>query len=71
MADSTWRTLPDPHLPNYQWRCCNLVLEFQYIGKEYGIGDWLRPRGDIGRSLSATTPERKALWLNLFLYPCA
>lgn len=73
--DADWRTLPDPHSPDFRWRCKNLVLEFQ-LWTETNKGPWrtmAQSREALGPLLQdfflPTTPERRAVWRELFINP--
>jgi hypothetical protein len=54
----------------YWWRCRNLMREFQYRGSMVYSSPWVTLAGEHGITLSHVTPERAAVWLDLFLYPC-
>jgi hypothetical protein len=74
MSEPEWREVVDPHSDNFRWRYRALVLELSAPG----YFDWLAARphtsstthymvaGDYWLHYS---PEREALWKDLFLNP--
>jgi hypothetical protein len=65
--DTDWRVLPDPH-DTFEWRCRNLVLEFRLVHSNGTYGPWYPIR--LATVINKPTPARKALWSDLFVYPC-
>lgn len=66
-----WRVEPDPHFPAWKWRCAALVLQWRY--GVIGVLEAWRPidptRATDPNYIGYPTPERQALWLDLFLHP--
>lgn len=84
MTEQVWRELRDPHVPNYPgfstywyavWRCRALTLEFQWRQCDNDApweGRWFTrttPGHENPEELWQSTPEREAIWLDLFLRP--
>ena len=73
-----WRVEPDPHDDNaefggYYWRCRALTLEFNFwLGGRWLIDwqpAWLRPASSATVNVQERTPEREALWADLYYRP--
>lgn len=65
---TAWREVEDPHWAGYYWR----MRAFQLEWRAFLLG--FRARNpvlaDTGRqTIHGDTPERRALWADLFLHP--
>lgn len=73
-TDAAWRELPDPKYAGCVWRCRDLQLEWTWRGENcvQHQGWWYaltrRPVGS-NSGVQEVTPEREAVWLDLFLHP--
>lgn len=70
--DAKWREVPDPEEPKVHWRCRALQLEFRWLTGDYGFltKRWFQlAQFRDGTGVTRATPERKAVWLDLFTNP--
>lgn len=65
VVDAQWREVDDPGY-NCRWRCRNLVFEYHFYNS---VLWWARDEAPGRFAWCDPTPERVALWEDLFLHP--
>lgn len=69
-VEAGWRVVQDPHYFEFQWRCRGFVFEYRFRRVSLnGYTTWYPKDTSVGALICAPTPEREAMWLDLFLRP--